>query len=118
MNPISWVRRLFGLGAVGLAALFGAKSWLDSERAQLRWTYYQEMAVFWEALADDGCLSRETIVDTAMSLGWSLRETRPSCGAAEALRLIPSASAPWIPGEDGFVMRFDAKGCRIEAPDC
>lgn len=117
MNPIALIRRLFGLGTLGIAALFAAKSWLDKERAELRLAYYRELAAYHAAATLSGCTSRDAVIDIAMNKGWQVREAAGQCGAAEALRLIPDRATPWVRGAPGFLVGFDTEGCQIALPD-
>ncbi|MBL6428355.1 MAG: hypothetical protein HOY44_12575 [Maritimibacter sp.] len=117
MNPLALVRRLVGLGAMGVVGLIGAKSWLDKERAELRLEYYRELSEYHAAATLGGCTRRDAVIDIAMAQGWQVREANGACGAVEGLRLIPDAATPWRRGAPGFLVGFDANGCQI-AVDC
>lgn len=118
LNPLSMVRRVVGLGALAAMGLVGAKSWLDEQRAELRHEYYAEQAAFYDLAGLSACQTREMMEAAAKARGWRYQdEPEPvSCtaGAASYLRLMPEPGAPWITKEDGYLVAFDIKGCRIK----
>ena len=117
LNPLSMVRRVVGLGALAAMGLVGAKSWLDEQRAELRRDYYLQLFHYFDAAGLAGCQTRAAMIDAAETEGWTSKEVvDPSIctkGAESYLRLIPKKE-PFVTKEPGFVVAFDAKGCRIK----